>query len=94
MHGSRKGFASQLSFEFEHGEKLLLSLFWQSGGGNGLIQRNGLAKAVEVRCAIGAFFEVPFELTTFCRGELGIELLADVAKDVLATHGLLLHAVM
>ena len=94
MHGSGKGFALRFLFEFEHGEKLLLGLFGQTGSGSGLIQRYRLAQAVEVRCAIGASFEVSFQLTTLGRCELGIEFLADMAENILAVNWFLLHVVM
>ena len=51
-------------------------------------------EAIEIRCAVRTVVEVAFQFTALGRRELGVELLANVVQDVVATNSSLFHAVM
>jgi hypothetical protein len=63
-------------------------------GGDRGVQFDGSLEAVEIRCAIGTFGQMPFEFTALGGGEFGVKLLADVFQHIGAVHGLLIHAVI
>ena len=62
-------------------------------GGDRGVQFDCRLEAVEIRCAIGAFRQMPLEFTALGGGELGVKLFADVSQHIGAMYGLL-HAVM
>jgi hypothetical protein len=58
------------------------------------VQLDRLAQAVKIGRAVRTVFEVTFKFAALGRRELGIELLANVVEDIVATDGFLFHAVM
>jgi hypothetical protein len=80
--------------DLENGEELLSHDRGDIRIRGTFIEKNGFFQTVEICRTVRTPFEVTFEFTALGRGELGIELLANVVQNIVATDSFLFHAVM